>query len=104
MNRSLAFVCACIAGAGLLILSRSIYCTIVYGRGNMEAGNFHPCRDWCEQDLNGKLTRNWGLLGESTETSEAPLYWRDMWFFRIGLVTVRVGLCFAGWGSDRRPP
>src|SRR3989442_12213509 len=104
MNRSLAFVCACIAGAGLLILSRSIYCTIVYGRGNMEAGNFHRCRYWAEQDLNGKLTRDWDLLGESTESSEAPLYWLDMWFFSIGLVKIGGGLFLAERAKHRRPP
>ena len=39
MNRPLGFVCACISGIGLLILAYSIYGTVMYGHGNMEAGN-----------------------------------------------------------------
>src|SRR5687767_1771110 len=40
MNQPLAFVCACIAAVGLLIIGYSIYGTVVYGDGHMEAGNF----------------------------------------------------------------
>ena len=50
MNKPAAFICACIAGLGLSVLSRSSYGTIVYGRGDFEAGNFHRCVSLTERD------------------------------------------------------
>jgi hypothetical protein len=91
------------AGLGLLILSRCIYCTIVYGHGNLQAGNFSRCDYWLERDpVTGKLIRQWQELGESTESNEAPPYWLDMWLVGFTLPLVGAGIYVAEWSSRGR--
>jgi hypothetical protein len=89
MNKPVAFLCGCIAAMGLLILGRSTYLTLAYGRGNMEAGNFNRC--WYSTSLDpqtGRLVREWDEIGESTETPAAERL--NMWF---------VGVCLVALGS-----
>jgi hypothetical protein len=103
MNKPVAFVCACVAGFGLLILSRSAYCTIVYGHGNLEAGNFHRCIYLSERDpKTGKIRRDWDTnweLVSSTDGSPAAQI-VDMWVLGAVLVLVGVGVYAAEWASQ----
>jgi hypothetical protein len=98
MNKPLAFVCACIAGAGLLVLACSTYFTIAYGHGDFEAGNFH--RNTYSITLSqesGKNVRSydarWDLVS-GTEGSALAMY-LNMWFVGIGLVVLGSGLFLA---------
>ena len=101
MNKPVAFICACIAGVGLLILGRSTFLTIAYGRGNMEAGNFNRCSYSMAHDARtGRLVREWDENGESTEDSIADRL--NMWFAGIPFVVVGAGIYVAEWAS-RRP-
>lgn len=102
MNKPVAFICACIAGVGLLILGRSTYLTIAYGHGNMEAGNFNCCWYSATRDSHtGRLVREWHEIGESTENGID--YHLNMWF--IGLTFVVVGACICVVErASRRPP
>jgi hypothetical protein len=89
MNRPLAFICLCIIAVGVLTLGRCTFLTVVYGHGNMEAGNFHRCVYWTERDAaTGKLSRCWDTdwrLVSGTEGS--PLAQAlDIWFIGIAFV------------------
>jgi hypothetical protein len=101
MNKLVAFICACIAGVGLLILARSTFLTIAYGRGNMEAGNFNHCWYSTTRDSQtGRLVREWDEVGESTEDSIADRL--NMWFVGLAFVVVGASIYVAEWAS-RRP-
>src|SRR2546421_11940994 len=74
MNKPVAFLCACIALPGFIILGSSIYFTTVYGHGDLEAGNFHRCLYSVERDaVSGNTRRSydtrWDLVS-STEGSQ----------------------------------
>jgi len=105
MNKPLAFICSCIAGVGLLILSRSIYCTVVYGHGDPEAGNFHRCVYSSERDpVTRKVRRDWDTewsLVSSTEGSPAAQV-LDMWVVGIAFVIVEAGIYIVEWSSRDR--
>jgi len=103
MNKPVAFFCSCIAGVGLLILSRSTYCTIVYGHGDLEAGNFHRCVYTTEKDPEtGTIRRDWDTRWDLVSSTEgSPLAeFLDMWFLGMGLVGLGVGLYVAEWSSE----
>ncbi len=101
MNKPVAFLCSCIAGIGLVILGRSIYLTITYGRGNMEAGNFNRCSYSTTRDSQtGSLVHEWDVIGESTEDTIVDRL--DMWFVGVSFVVVGVGICVAE-RAFRRP-
>jgi len=101
MNRSLAMICMCIAALGLLVLARSTYCTVIYGHGNMEAGNFHRCVYTAERDpKTGTILRDWDIRWEITESSQfAQIV--DMWFLGIGLGVLGAGIYIGDWSSSR---
>ncbi len=102
MNKPVAFICACIAGVGFLILGRSTFLTIAYGRGNMEAGNFNRCSySATRHGQTGRLLREWDEIGESTEDSIAVRL--NMWFVGITFVVVGAGIYVAEWASCRPP-
>ena len=101
MNKPVAFICACIAGVGFLILGRSTFLTIAYGHGNMEAGNFNRCWYSTTRDAQtGRLVREWDEIGESTEDSIAGRI--NMWFAGVTFIVVGAGIHVAEWAS-RRP-
>jgi hypothetical protein len=103
MNKPLAFICLCIAGVGLLILSRSIYCTIVYGRGNFEAGNFHRCVYTTETDPeNGAVRRTWVTRWDLVSSTEgSPLAeFLNMWLLGIAMVVLGPALYVADWSRQ----
>jgi hypothetical protein len=102
MNKPVAFLCAGIAGIGLLILGRSTYLTIAYGHGNMEAGNFNRCWYSTTRDsLTGRDLREWDEIGESTEFSLGERF--NMWFIGLGLVTLG-SVVYVAERATRRPP
>ena len=101
MNKPVAFICACIAGIGFLILGQSTFLTIAYGRGNMEAGNFNRCSYSTTRDAQtGRLVREWDEIGESTETGIAERL--NMWLVGLTFVVVGAGVYVAECAS-RRP-
>ena len=99
MNKPVAFICACIAGIGLVILARSTFLAVIYG--SMEAGNFNRCWYLTKRDpQTGKLMREWDTLAESTED---PLTRRlDMWFVGIAFVVVGTGIYVAERATGTR--
>jgi hypothetical protein len=100
MNRPVAFICACIAGIGLLSLGRSTFLTIAYGHGDMMAGNFNRCWYSAIRDpQTGQLMREWGEVGESTEDTSVDRL--DMWFVGNALVALGVAIYAAEWASSR---
>ena len=105
MNKFVAFVCACIAGLGLLVLSRSIYCTIVYGHGDFEAGNFHRCVYSTERNLaTGAIRRDWDTRWDLVSSTEgSPLVQvLDMWVLGFGLLVLGAGIYAAEWSGRGR--
>lgn len=87
MNKPIALMCACTAGIGLLVLSRSTYLAIAYGHGDMAAGNFNRCWYSSSRDpQTGQLLREWNEVGESTEDSIVARL--DMWFVGVAFVVV----------------
>lgn len=91
INKPVAFVCACVAGIGLLIIGRSTFLTMAYGRGNMEAGNFNRCWYSITRDpQTGRMVREWDVIGESTEDTIADRL--DMWFVGVSFVVVGAGI------------
>ena len=91
LNKPVAFICACVAAVGLLILGRSAFLTIAYGHGAMEAGNFNRCWYSSTQDpQTGKIVREWDVLGESTEDTFVERL--DMWFVGTAFVIVGAGI------------
>ncbi len=105
MNKPLAFVCACISGLGLLVLSRSIYCTVVYGHGDFEAGNFHRCVYSTERDpTTGTIRRDWDTRWDLVSSTDgSPLAQvLDMWILGFGLVVLGAGIYAAEWSSRGR--
>ena len=105
MNKPLAFLCACIAGLGVLVLSRSIYCTIVYGHGDFEAGNFHRCVYSTERDAaTGAIRREWDTRWDLVSSTEGSLFAQvlDMWVVGFGLIVLGAGIYAAEWSSRGR--
>jgi len=101
MNKPVAFICACIAGIGLLVLGRSTFLTIAYGHGNMEAGNFNRCSYSSTRDpQTGRVVREWDFIGESTEDTTVDRL--DMWFVGFAFVVVGAGIYVAEWSSRGR--
>jgi len=96
MNKPVVFICACIAGVGLLVLSRATYCAIVYGHGDLEAGNFHRCVYSIERDpKTGAIRRDWDTrwdLVSSTDGSHLAQV-LDMWVLGSGLLLLGAGIC-----------
>jgi hypothetical protein len=106
MNKPLTFVCSFIALPGLLILGCAIYFCILYGHGDLEAGNFHRCTYSVERDAaTGRIYRSydtsWDLVS-STEGSPLAQF-LSMWAVGIGLPLVGAGLYAADSGSRQRP-
>jgi len=102
MNKPVALICSCIAGLGLLILFRSIYCTVVYGHGDFEAGNFHRCVYTTETNpKTGAVRRDWDTRWDLVSSTEgSPLAQTlDMWFLSIGLLILGAGIYVAEWSS-----
>jgi hypothetical protein len=105
MNKPLAFVCACIAGLGLLVLLHSTYCTIVYGDGDLEAGNFHRCVYLTERDPStGAIRRDWDTRWDLVSSTEGLPFAEvlDMWVLGFGLLVLGAGIYAAEWSSRRR--
>jgi hypothetical protein len=105
MNKPLAFVCACIAGLGLLVLSRSIFCTIVYGHGDFEAGNFHRCVYSRQRDATtGAIRRDWDTRWDLVSSTEGSPFAQvlDMWVLGFGLLVLGAGIYTAEWSSRGR--
>ena len=101
MNKPVAFICACIAGVGFLILGQSIFLTIAYGRGNMEAGNFNRCSYSKTHDVqSGRVLREWKKTGESTEDS--IVHRLNMWFVGITFVVIGASI-YVAESAYRRP-
>jgi hypothetical protein len=103
MNKPLAIVCACIAGFGLLILSCSVYCTLAYGHGDPDAGNFHRnAYRTVREPATGKLRREWEPQSEYVASTEADLLTQlvDMWVLGFGLVVLGLGI-YAGESASR---
>ncbi|HOX03403.1 MAG TPA: hypothetical protein P5555_14095 [Candidatus Paceibacterota bacterium] len=105
MNKPVTFICVCIAGLGLLVLGRCAYCAIVYGHGDLEAGNFHRCIYWTERDpVSGAVIRcwdtDWALVSGTEQSAVAQVL--DMWFVGLGLLVLG-GSVFAveHYGSRR---
>ena len=107
MNRPLAFICLCIAAVGVLILGHCTFRTVVYGRGDMEAGNFHRCIYWTEQDAaTGKVRRcwdtNWNMVSGTEASSLAQVL--DMWFVGISFFVAGGAIYALAGESSRRLP
>ena len=91
MNRPVSFICACIAGLGIVILARSTFLTVVYGHGNMEAGNFNRCRYSTTRDAQtGHLVREWDIRGECTDDSIVDRV--NMWAVGVTFVVAGAGI------------
>jgi len=111
VNKPLAFVCVCIAGLGLVVLSRSVYCTVVYGHGDFEAGNFHRCVYSAERDpTTGAIRRDWDTRWDLVSSTEGAALAQvlDMWVVGFGLVVLGAGIYAAeqssrGLGGRRYP-
>jgi hypothetical protein len=106
MNKPVAFLCSCIAGVGLLILSRSVYCTVVYGHGDLEAGNFHRCVYTTEKDQKtGVLRRDWDTRWDLVSSTEGSIVAQilDMWFVGIGFLVLGAGIYAVECSSRGRP-
>ena len=101
MNKPVAFICACIAMVGVLIIGRSTFLTIAYGHGDMDAGNFNRCWYSAIRDAQtGRIVREWDVRGESTEDGLVDRL--DMWAVGIAFVVVGAGVWVAEWAT-RRP-
>ena len=101
MNKPVGFICVCIAGLGMVILARSIFLTVVYGHGNMDAGNFNRCWYSTKRDpQTGQLVREWDVRGESTEHSIVARL--NMWAVSVTFVVAGAGICVGEWAT-RRP-
>lgn len=95
MNKPLAIVCSLIALPGLVILCCASYFCIVYGHGDLEAGNFHRCTYLVERDVaTGRTHRSydtrWDLVS-STEGSPVAGF-LNMWAVGLGLPVLAVSL------------
>ncbi len=90
VNKPVAFICGCIAGIGLMILGVGAYYTLLYGHGNLEAGNFHRCNYWSERDPEtGRTERCWETKWELTESTEgSAIYHIDTWVYGIAFVVL----------------
>lgn len=100
MNKPVAFICACIAGLGLLILGRGVFLAVAYGRGNLAAADFNRC--WYSSSRNattGEIVRDWGEIGESTE--DGLIQRLDMGCVGFGLVILG-GCLYAAESGTRR--
>jgi hypothetical protein len=105
VNKPLAFVSSCIALLGLIILGYSSYLTIVYGHGDIEAGNFHRCSYLVEHDAHGKVQRSyetrWELVSSTEASLIAPII--NMWAIGIGLPFLGLALYVAdSWKRTSR--
>jgi hypothetical protein len=101
MNKPVTFICACITGLGMVILARSTFLTVVYGHGNMEAGNFNRCWYSATRDpQTGQLVREWDVGGESTEHSIVDRL--NMWAVGVAFVAAGAAIYVGEWAS-RRP-
>ena len=104
MNKPITFVCACVAGLGLLILGRCTYLTVMYGHGDVGAGNWVCCNYTIRRDpVTGQVHRDWELRPD-LEGTEAPVLpqFVDMWFIGFGLVVVGAGIYVAEQSSRDR--
>lgn len=97
-NKPVLLLCAGIAAFGLLILVFSAYYSLAYGRGNLEAGNFHRCRYWTEWDeATGKHVKRWETNWALTDSTEgSTLAHVDTWV--VGIVLVVLGVAI--WVGD----
>lgn len=105
MNKPLLVACSCIAMTGLIILGLSVYFTVVYGSGNLEAGNFHRCVYHAERDpVTGAIHRSfdtrWDLVSSTEGSPLAEIL--DMWVLSIVTIIAGVGLYVADWATPRR--
>jgi hypothetical protein len=104
MNKPLAFVCAIIALPGVVILCCAVYFCIVYGHGDLEAGNFHRCTYSVERDIvTGRTRRSydarWDLVSSTEGSPHAGLL--NMRAVGLGLPLLGAGL-YAGDLLSRR--
>jgi len=95
VNQPIAFIFACVACLGLVILGRCTYLTIVYGHGDPGAGNWGRCNYQTVRDpTTGKVRRNWEEKYYPEGTEEplrlAPVV--DMWFLGFSLVVLGAGI------------
>lgn len=101
MNKPVALICACITGLGLVILALSTFLTVVYGHGNMEAGNFNRCWYRSASDAQtGRLVREWDIVGESMEDGIEDRL--NMWAVGVAFVVTGAGI-HVGERATRRP-
>jgi len=95
MNKPVAFVCGCISAVGLLILGTSLYYSIVYGHGSMDAGVFTRHVYWTKHDpATGAIERDHAELPTAEVTLLAAV---DTWFagtvFLVGGIAIYVFEC-----------
>jgi hypothetical protein len=105
-NKPLALLCAAVAAAGLLILTTAGYHAIVYGHGNLEAGNFHRCVYSAERDpVTGSVHRDWDTRWDLVSGTESSMLAQglDMWFLGIGLLVAGAGIYAADQAFPRVP-
>ena len=104
MNNMLKKFCASLASLGVLVLGISLYFSLVYGHGEMEAGNFNHCHYWTDRDsFTGQLRHHWEKhmthFGRGIAAIVENL---DMWTVGGVLLAVGAGLCVGDW-SRRHP-
>ena len=94
VNKPIAFVCACVASLGLVVLSRCTYLTVVFGEGDPEAGNWFRYEYLTERDAaTGKVRRDW-VQKHWVGSTEAPVWshFLDTWFVGFGLLVIGAGI------------
>ena len=107
MNKPLALICAFIVGLGVLVLCSSMYFCILYGQGNLEAGNFLRCHYSTEQDPEtGATRRDWETRWELVSSTEGSplLEVLDMWAVGFGLVVLGSGIYIVEGAGRRGQP
>ncbi|MEI7730671.1 MAG: hypothetical protein WCO56_13940 [Verrucomicrobiota bacterium] len=107
MNKPITMICCGIATFGLLVLGFCIFYTVIYGHGDMEAGNFHRCRYWMEHNATtGRLERNWESSAGSTTPDEFQLEQAvDTWTVGLGLIVLGAAIYVAErYGRHERYP
>ena len=95
MNKPVALICAFMVGLGVLVLCSSIYFCVVYGQGDLEAGNFHRCQYSTEHDPEtGATRRDWETRWDLVSSTEgSPLSGvLNMWALGLGLVVLGSGI------------
>jgi hypothetical protein len=64
VNKPIAIICGAMAVTALWILGAFLYYGMVYGNGNLEAGNYHRNRYWSDTNfVTGRIEKHWSAGG-----------------------------------------